>query len=79
MFAVLPDQDVQRAYAGVALPNDASVALHERFGFREIGTYVEDGVGERAQQQAFGRERLVDLEQPAILSCRASPLTGVPG
>jgi phosphinothricin acetyltransferase len=43
LFAILAEQDVHRAYAGVALPNDASVALHERLGFREIGTYVEVG------------------------------------
>lgn len=43
LLEALADQDVHRAYAGVALPNDASVALHERLGFREIGTYVEVG------------------------------------
>ena len=43
IFAALAGQDLHRAYAGVALPNDASVRLHERFGFREIGTYVEVG------------------------------------
>ena len=32
-----------RAYAVVALPNDASVALHHRLGFRDVG--VEDECG----------------------------------
>ncbi|EEX92101.1 phosphinothricin N-acetyltransferase [Vibrio orientalis CIP 102891 = ATCC 33934] len=27
--------------SGIALPNDASVALHKRFGFREIGVFNE--------------------------------------
>lgn len=27
--------------AGIALPNDASVALHRACGFREVGTFVE--------------------------------------
>jgi L-amino acid N-acyltransferase YncA len=31
------------AYAGVALPNDASVALHESFGFVRIATYRDVG------------------------------------
>jgi phosphinothricin acetyltransferase len=31
------------AYAGVALPNDASVNLHESLGFRKVGTYKEVG------------------------------------
>ena len=43
LLAALAEQDLHRAYAGVALPNDASVALHERLGFRELGTYVEVG------------------------------------
>jgi phosphinothricin acetyltransferase len=43
LFAAIAREDLHRAYAGVALPNDASVALHERLGFRELGTYVEVG------------------------------------
>ncbi len=31
------------AYAGVALPNDASVKLHEALGFRKVGEYQEVG------------------------------------
>ena len=31
------------AYAGVTLPNDASVRLHERFGFHQIGVETEVG------------------------------------
>jgi phosphinothricin acetyltransferase len=43
LFEALAEEDVHRAYAGVALPNDASVRLHTRFGFRHIGTYGEVG------------------------------------
>lgn len=43
LFEALADQDVHRAYAGIAQPNPASVALHERFGFRHVGTYSEVG------------------------------------
>ena len=31
------------AYAGVALPNDASVNLHESLGFRKVGIFKEVG------------------------------------
>ena len=31
------------AYAGIALPNDASVNLHEALGFRRVGVYEEVG------------------------------------
>ena len=37
------DEGLHRAYAGITLPNDASVALHEKLGFRLAGTYREVG------------------------------------
>ncbi|MHC3424242.1 GNAT family N-acetyltransferase [Streptomyces sp. DT18] len=43
LFASLAGEDVHRAYAGIALPNSASLALHGRFGFRHLGTYAEVG------------------------------------
>ncbi|TQL21991.1 GNAT family N-acetyltransferase [Streptomyces sp. SLBN-134] len=43
LFEALAGQDLHRAYAGVAQPNDASKRLHERFGFRHVGTYREVG------------------------------------
>jgi len=43
LFARLEGEDVHRAYAGVTLPNPASLALHRRFGFHEVGTYSEVG------------------------------------
>lgn len=35
--------DVHRAYAGIALPNPGSVALHEALGFQHVGTFDEAG------------------------------------
>jgi phosphinothricin acetyltransferase len=43
LFDALADEDVHRAYAGVALPNEASIRIHERFGFREVGVFREVG------------------------------------
>ncbi|QCD56457.1 GNAT family N-acetyltransferase [Streptomyces hawaiiensis] len=43
LFEALSGEDLHRAYAGVALPNEASARLHERFGFRHVGTYREAG------------------------------------
>ncbi|WSQ09847.1 GNAT family N-acetyltransferase [Streptomyces sp. NBC_01231] len=43
LFEALADEDVHRAYAGIAQPNEASTRLHERFGFRHVGTYREVG------------------------------------
>ncbi|GEC07362.1 phosphinothricin N-acetyltransferase [Streptomyces spinoverrucosus] len=43
LFAALEGEDLHRAYAGIAQPNEASTRLHERFGFRYVGTYREVG------------------------------------
>jgi len=34
---------VHRAYAGIALPNPGSIALHEKLGFKLAGTFHEVG------------------------------------
>jgi phosphinothricin acetyltransferase len=39
----LADEDVHRAYALMSLPNDASVALHQRFAFARVGLFNEQG------------------------------------
>lgn len=43
LFKALKGEDVHRAYAGIALPNQASIALHERFGFKRVGHFTEQG------------------------------------
>lgn len=58
LFDALGGQDVHRALAGVALPNDASLALHRAFGFSEIGVFHEVG-------RKFGRYHdVLWLEKP---------------
>jgi phosphinothricin acetyltransferase len=39
----LARQGFHAAFAGIALPNDKSVGLHEALGFRHLGTYAEVG------------------------------------
>jgi len=43
LFDELGGEDLHRALAGITLPNDASVAIHERFGFVKVGEYSEIG------------------------------------
>ena len=43
LLALLVDDGVHVAVAGVALPNDASLALHRACGFEEVGTMREVG------------------------------------
>lgn len=41
LLDALAGEPVHLAVAGVALPNPASLALHRRLGFREVGTFDE--------------------------------------
>lgn len=43
LFRVLDREDVHRAYAVMSLPNEPSIALHERFGFVRAGFFSEQG------------------------------------
>ena len=43
LFRALEGEDLHRAYAGITLPNPASIALHERFGFRRVAHFTEQG------------------------------------
>jgi len=43
LFKQLEGEDLHRAYAGIALPNQASIALHERFGFKRVAHFTEQG------------------------------------
>lgn len=58
LFKALEGEDVHRALAGIVLPNDASIALHERSGFRCVAHFSEQG-------RKFGRYWDVDwYERP---------------
>ena len=43
LFRRLGETDVHRCYGVIALPNDASVALHRKFGFSDAGLLTEVG------------------------------------
>jgi L-amino acid N-acyltransferase YncA len=43
LFVLLVEQGYFKAYAGITVPNEASVALHAAVGFTRVGTY--HGVG----------------------------------
>lgn len=43
LFERLRAQRFRMAYAGITLPNEASVALHESLGFAQVGTMREVG------------------------------------
>jgi len=43
LFEILRRQGFHMAFAGITLPNEASVGLHEAVGFRPVGVYREVG------------------------------------
>lgn len=43
LFELLAAQNFHRAFAGIALPNEASVALHHSMNFKPVGVYHEVG------------------------------------
>lgn len=62
LFEALRSEDINRFVAGIALPNDASVALHRRFGFTPVGTFSEIG-------RKFGRYwDVFQMERPRVVA-----------
>lgn len=66
LLPVLEVQGYAQAIAAITLPNHASVMLHERFGFRQIGTYEKVGF-------KFREWRSVGLWQRALCPLSTRP------
>ena len=43
LFEAIKEEDIHRIVAGFTLPNTASQALHEHFGFKPVGIFHEVG------------------------------------
>ena len=41
LFEAIKREDLHRAVVGIALPNEASIRLHKKFGFTEVGIFSE--------------------------------------
>jgi phosphinothricin acetyltransferase len=65
LFAILAAQGFVSAYAGIALPNPASVGLHEAMGFEPIGVYRQVGFKHGAWHDVgWWQLKLRDPEDP---------------
>ena len=63
LFDRIAETSLHRAYAIIALPNDASIRLHQKFGFTHIGTL--DQVGTKFEQRidvAWYQKKLETVE-----------------
>ncbi|HEY3594824.1 MAG TPA: arsinothricin resistance N-acetyltransferase ArsN1 family B [Polyangiaceae bacterium] len=67
LFAMLRMQGFYNAYAGITLPNPASVGLHESFGFQPVGVYHSVGF-------KFGAWHDVGWWQMALRERRGDPV-----
>lgn len=43
LFERLSNEDIHRAHALITLPNEASIGLHQKFGFQQVGILNEAG------------------------------------
>ncbi len=43
LFDALKNEDINRLFAGITIPNDASIKLHRKFGFTDVGVFTECG------------------------------------
>jgi len=59
LFECLASEPVHVALAGIVLPNDASVALHHKSGFTEVGTFHEYGIKNGRYLSSLWMERLL--------------------
>ena len=79
LFAALAVQGYRNAYAGITLPNDASVALHTAMGFTPVGVYRAIGYKFGAWHDVAWLERelaprIMDPPVPRLLAeCRDDP------
>jgi phosphinothricin acetyltransferase len=65
LFAMLSAQGFVNAYAGIALPNPASVGLHESAGFRPVGIYRSVGYKLGAWHDVGWWERVLQNHETA--------------
>lgn len=64
LFPVLEAQGFHAAFAGIALPNAASVALHEAVGFQPLGVYREVGFKHGRWHDVGYWRRSLNVETP---------------
>lgn len=64
LFEILKELNYYRAFAGITLPNEASVKIHEKMGFKHLGTYKNVGF-KNGQWRDVGWWELT-LQLPAV-------------
>ncbi len=58
LFLLLRQENIHCAVAGIALPNDASIRLHEKFSFEKVGVFSEYAVKNGAFISSIWMQRI---------------------
>lgn len=67
LLGYLADEPVHVALAGIVLPNDASVALHRKLGFTEVGVFHEYAIKNGQYLSSIWMERrFPELDQQSV-------------
>jgi phosphinothricin acetyltransferase len=67
LFAALVKRGYCNAYAGIALPNEASIALHQAVGFEAVGVFKSVGRKfERWHDVSWWQRRLQEQPPPTL-------------
>ena len=64
LIRLLDAQGYHRAFAGITLPNDASVGLHRALGFEQVGVYREAGYKLGAWRDTSWWQRPIGISLP---------------
>jgi phosphinothricin acetyltransferase len=64
LFSILKTQGFVNVYAGIALPNAASVKLHKSLGFEDVGVYQKIGFKFAAWHDVLWMVKYVNTHQP---------------
>lgn len=64
LFQRLKNEPVHRVLAGITLPNPASVALHEKLGFNNVGVLSEVGFKSGQYHDVLWMQKRMEFRQP---------------
>jgi phosphinothricin acetyltransferase len=59
LFAAISGENLHCAVVGIALPNEASVRLHAKLGFTEVGTFVDYAIKNGRYMSSVWMQRML--------------------
>ena len=72
LFDELRFEDIHTMVSGIALPNDASVKMHKRLGFEEVGVFKEYAEKNGQRINSMWLQKMFTPVKPAVQTQRAT-------